>query len=117
MPIHDLGRATEVQVDAGRAQAGQTSRVLGQAHRVGTHQLGPDWDAGRRAAAVPELGDDAVEHALGQQRAGDADELGHAAVDPADARQDVAQREIEQPFHRGEQQGHAVVLVASGAAR
>ena len=103
--VDDLRRAAEVQIDPGRAEAGGARRVLGQAHRVGAHQLQPHRHAGARAPAMQQLGHDAGEHALRQQRAGDADELGHAAIDAADAGEHVAQRVVEQPLHRGEQDG------------
>ena len=105
MAVHHLGRAAEVQVDAGRPEFGQPPGVFSQADRVGTEQLGAHRHAGQRAAAVVQLGNDAGEHALGQQLVGDADEFGHAAVNAAHARQDVAQHEVEQPFH-GREQDH-----------
>ena len=110
MAIHDLGRAAEVQVDAGRAEAGQPRGVLGQAVRVRAHQLRAYRHAGCGASALVELGHDAAKGAFGQQRAGDADELGDAEVDAAHARERVAQRVVEQPFHGREQDGHDVAV-------
>jgi hypothetical protein len=101
--VHGLGRAAEVQVDAGRAQRGQQGGVVGQAGRVGAQQLRPHRRAGGGAAAVQQLGHDAREHPRRQQLVGDADELRHAAVDAAHLRDHVAQAVVEQALHRGQQ--------------
>lgn len=73
---------------------------------------------GQGEAAVAQLGHGADEGARGQQRVGDADELAHAAVQPAGvgqarrtlpgphARERVTQRKVQQAFHGGEQQLH-----------
>ncbi|KQY81877.1 hypothetical protein ASD35_08850 [Pelomonas sp. Root1444] len=103
--VHALGRAAEVEVDPLRLELRQPPGVLGQAVHVGAQQLRMHRHTRRRAAAVPQLRHDAREHALGQQLVGHADELGHAAVDAAHAREHVAQDVVEQALH-GRQQDH-----------
>jgi len=53
-----------------------------------------------------QFGDHTVERTLGQQGVGDADELTHATVNAAGARQDIAQRRVQQTFHGREQDSH-----------
>jgi hypothetical protein len=57
---------------------------------------------GQTRQGVGQLGHDAQKSALGQQCVRDTDELGHTAIYPAHAGQDVAQNEIEKPLHGGE---------------
>lgn len=110
--IHHLGRAAEIQVDAGRAQGGKKGRVVGQADRVGAQQLRAHRHTCRRAAALAQLGDDAHIGPLGQYGIGHADELGDAAAQPAHPGQGITQCEIEQALHGREQQGHAEFYLA-----
>jgi len=107
--VHGLGRAAKVEIDALGAQLSQPRGVVGQAGRVTAQQLRPHRHASGRAAGVVQLGHHAVEHPLGQQLVGDADELGHAAVNAAHLRQHIAQAVVEQPFHGRKQDRHRVV--------
>ena len=104
--VDHLGGATKVQVDALGPQRRQAGRVLGHAHRVGAQQLRAHGHAGQRAPAMVQFGQVAQKHPFGQQGAGDADELGHAAVHAAHAGEHIAQHKIQKPLHGGEQQGH-----------
>jgi hypothetical protein len=106
--VHHLGRAAEIQVDAGRPEGRELGRVFSQTDRVGAHQLRPHRHASRGAAAVVQLGQHADEGPVGQQGARHADELRDAAIDAADPRQHVAQREVEKPLHRGQQNRHSL---------
>ena len=63
--VDDFGRATEVQVNAGRAHVGQAGGVVSHARGVRAQQLRAHRHTGRRAAAVEQLRHDADEHALG----------------------------------------------------
>jgi hypothetical protein len=100
--VHGLGGTAEVEVDAGGSQGRQHRGVLGQAGRVGPQQLRPHRHARRGAPAVQQFRHHAGKDPFGQHLVRDADELGDAAVDATGAGEDVAQAEIEQPFHRGE---------------
>ena len=106
MPVDDAGRAAKVQIDPGGLQLGQPRGVVGQAGRVRAQQLRAHWHACRRAAAMTQLGHHAHEGTRWQQGVRHADELGHATVDAAHAGEDIAQGEIQQSLHGGQQDGH-----------
>jgi len=105
--VDDLGRAAEVQVDAGRPESGQPRRVLGQAHRVRPQQLHTHRHTSGRAALVVEFGHHPFESARRQHRVGHTDELRHTQVNAAHTRERVTQTVVEQAFHRGKPDRHA----------
>ena len=116
MAIHHFGRAAKVQVNTMRAECGQTGRVLSHAMRVRAQQLRAHRHSSQRASGVVQLGHDAQKNTVGQQLVGDADELGHATVNPAHAGEDVAQYKIEQALHGGEQD-FSLLRLARACAR
>ena len=63
-----------------------------------------------------ELRHDAAERPLRQQGAGDADEFRYASINAADAGEHVAQREIEEALHGGQQDGHVEECRLAGAS-
>ena len=109
-------RAAEVEVDAGRAERGETAGVVGETGGIGAEQLRPHRHRAGGAAGAVELGDDAAEGARGQQRVGDADELAHRMIVVGGLGEDRAQHVVQQPFHRREQQTHGASLLGPARA-
>ncbi|MPN40469.1 hypothetical protein SDC9_188007 [bioreactor metagenome] len=106
MAVDHLGRTAEIQIDALGSQARQIGSVLGHADGVGAQQLRPHRHPGQRPAAIAQLGHGTQIDLVRQQRAADANELGHAAVRAAHPGQHIAQHKIQQPFHGRKQQSH-----------
>ena len=106
------GKTTTLMMLAGfEPVSSGTIRLQGQP----IEQLPAHRRSGVRAPALAQLRHDAREHALGQQPVGDADELRHAAVHAAHARERVAQAVVEQALHGCEQDAH-VPLSPAGPA-
>jgi hypothetical protein len=105
MAVHHLGRTAEIQVDAGRPQARQARRVLGQADRVRTHQLHPHRHPGGGAPALPELG-----HHAAKARSGSSVPVTRMNSDTHRStphpREHVAQHAVEQALHGRQKDGH-----------
>ena len=108
--IHGLGGAAKVEVDAVRTDTGQPLCVFRQAHRIRPQQLGPHRHTGQGEPSPHQFGHEAHKSTLRQQSVGHPDELAHAAVKAAGARQHVAQRSVQQAFHGRKQQFHVSVI-------